>query len=425
MIDIKTIRENPTLIEKISEARGSKADISLLLAVDEQRKKLLTELELLRSEANKIAASIKNAPFEERNAIIWKGKQLKKQTKVLADLIASVDFNYKKLMLQVPNLLADDTPKGTEETDNIEVKVYGDKPNFDFKAKDHIELGNSLGMDFTAGAKVAGSGFPILKGDLAMLENAVLRFTLDQAINDGFTPINVPLLAKQNILMGLGFNPRRDDEGTEIFSLVHDDLCLAGTAEISLVGHLSDEILDSKDLPLKFAAMTPCFRREGSYGRRDAGLYRNKMFNKVELVVISKENQSETILEEILLFEVAIFKKLGIHFRVVRICAGDLGAPAYKKYDVEGWMKGRGENGDSSGWGELTSCSNCTDFQSRRLNIRHRHKKSKPAFVHTLNGTGITSRVLIPILEQYQNSDGSVTVPDVLVPYLNNKKILK
>ncbi|MDC1286793.1 serine--tRNA ligase [Gammaproteobacteria bacterium] len=424
MLDIKTIRESPATVQKVCDDRCINADISMLLAVDNQRRKLLGEAEELRSKTKKEAALVKSTAGEERQAIIMQNAALKKQSKVLEDLLASVNSTYNALLMQVPNLLAQDTPAGKEEKDNVELLIYGKQPEYEFESKDHIELGNSLGMDFAAGARVAGTGFPLLKGDLALLENAILRFTLDQAIEQDFTPVNVPLLAKQTILEGVGFNPRRNDDGTEVFSTIHDELCLAGTAEISLVGHYSGEMIDTSELPIRLAAMTPCFRREGSYGRRDAGLYRNKMFNKVELVILANEAESDRLLEEIRAFEVSIFEKLGLYFRVIRICAGDLGAQAYKKYDLEGWMKGRSDDGKSDGWGELTSCSNCTDFQSRRLNIRHRNGNDKPRFVHTLNGTGITSRALIPLLEQYQRADGSISIPDVLQPYIYNREVL-
>lgn len=240
----------------------------------------------------------------------------------------------------------------------------------------------------------------------------------------GFVPVSVPLLARPDIFQGLGFNPRRNDEGSEIFSLASDDLYMAGTAEIALVGQFSGEILDSKTLPVNLVAMTPCFRREGASGRRDAGLYRNKMFHKVELVSVTTAEDSAAALQTILDFELDIFKQLGIYFRVIRICAGDLGAPAFKKYDVEGWMLGRG-NDDAWGWGELTSCSNCTEYQSRRLKIRHKSGSDKPVFTHTVNGTGITTRALIPLLEQNQQHDGSIVIPEVLRPYLNGDEVLR
>ena len=421
MLDIKIIRENPSSIQKMCDLRGVAADISALLAVDSRKVKLQREVEALRAESNDVASAMRNATPEEREALKLKGGLLKKEIKIADELLDSLNAQFMDLMKAVPNRYDDDTPMGSEEEDNIQLEVFGAPPEFDFTPLDHIQLGNKLGMDFDAATRVSGTGCPLLKGDMALLENAIMRFVQDRAVAAGFTPTNVPLLAKQEVLEGLGFNPRRDDAGTEIFSTAQDDLCLAGTAEIALVGQYRGLLLDTAQLPIKAVALTPCFRREGSYGRRDAGLYRNKMFQKVELVVLTTAANSAAVLEDIRQFEIQVFKDLGVHFRVIRICAGDLGAPAYKKYDLEGWMMGRGKDGQAAGWGELTSCSNCTDYQSRRLNIRHKHSGAKPAYVHTLNGTGVTSRALISVLEHYQNQDGSIAVPEVLHPYLGGK----
>ncbi len=421
MLDIKFVRENPKIVKEICENRGLKLDIDKLLSIDSQRVKLQMEVEDLRHQSNKNSSLIKTASENDKNTLIKQGSILKKQIKELEEKLSNTNKLFQELYKNLPNQYADDTPLGGTEDDNIELEVFGNNPQYKADSLDHINIGESLGLDFASGTKVAGSGFPLLKGQIAMLEDAILRFTIDSAINSGFTRLNVPVLAKTNILEGLGFNPRREDEGTEIFSTVHDNLCLAGTAEIPLVGQYTDTIIEERLLPVKIVAQTPCFRREGAYGRRDAGLYRNKMFNKVELVIISKQEESEHLLEEIKEFEINIFKQLGIYFRVVRICAGDLGAPAYKKYDLEGWMIGRGADGEP-GWGELTSCSNCTDYQSRRLKIRYKDSQGKNKIAHTLNGTGITTRALIPILEQNQQSDGTVNIPDVLQKYLGGLK---
>lgn len=426
MLNIDFIRKNAKLVEQQCKERGMAVDIIQLLALDQQRRKLTQEVENLRARGNQIAGSMKKADPADRPALIAEGKVVKKEGSILDQLLAQVNNDFNASLRTVPNIYDEDTPLGHTDEDNVELQQYGSVPEFDFEPKDHIALGKSLGMDFDAGTRVAGSGFPLMRGHMARLENAVLRFVQDLAIEKGFTPVSVPLLARPDILSGLGFNPRRDDEGTEIFSLASDDLYLAGTAEISLVGQFSGEILDTDELPVNMVAMTPCFRREGASGRRDAGLYRNKMFNKVELVSLVKPEESPAALQEIYDFELEVFKQMGIHFRVIRICAGDLGAPAFKKYDLEGWMLGRdNENEDAWGWGELTSCSNCTEYQARRLKIRHKKGKEKPAFVHTLNGTGVTTRALIPILEQFQQADGSVVVPEVLRPYMGGIEVLK
>lgn len=424
MLDIKVIRDNPLLIQEICNERGLNVDVSSLLAINNQRLKLLSELEELRNQSNKLSSLINEATPKERENLIKESSGIKKNLKTLNQSYSSVNISYHEQLMRIPNLYDEDTPQGKDDSSNVELDIFGTKPRFEFDAHDHISLGTMLGMDFDAGARVAGSGFPLMKGKMALLEDAVIKYAFDRALKVGFTPVNVPLLAKSEILEGLGFNPRRDDQGTEIFSTAQDNLCLAGTAEIALVGQFADQIIEANELPLKLVAKTPCFRREGAYGRRDAGLYRNKMFNKVELVIISDEKRSHELLEEIREFEINLFRDLDIYFRVVRICAGDLGAPAFKKYDIEAWMMGRGDNGNLAGWGELTSCSNCTNYQARRLNIRYKLENQKPKFVHTLNGTGITSRVMIPILEQYQNADSTITIPDVLRPYMGGKQIL-
>jgi len=425
MLNIDFIRKNTQQVQEICKQRGLNVDINQLMALDQQRRKLTAETETVRAKSNQVAGSMKKATPEERPGLIAQGGQLKKEVAILNGLLEQVNSDFNALMSTVPNTYDDDTPFGHTDEDNVELEQFGQLPSFGFEPKDHIELGNSMGMDFEAATRVAGAGFPLLKGNMARLETAVLRFVQDQAAGSGFTPVSVPLLARPEILSGLGFNPRRDDDGSEIFSLASDDLYMAGTAEIALVGQFANEILATEDLPINLVALTPCFRREGASGRRDAGLYRNKMFHKVELVSITTPEESVAALETIHQFEVNIFKQLGIHFRVIRICAGDLGAPAYKKYDLEGWMLGRGGDDNAWGWGELTSCSNCTEYQARRLKIRHKSGKEKPAFVHTINGTGVTTRALIPLLEQNQREDGSVVVPEVLRPYLNGDEVLK
>lgn len=425
MLNIDFIRKNAAQVQEICKQRGLNVDISQLMALDQQRRKLTAETESLRQKSNQVASGMKKATPEERPSLIAQGKQIKQEIGILDGLLTKIQGDFTALMMTVPNTYEDDTPFGHTDEDNVELKQFGSAPAFDFEAKDHIELGNALGMDFDAATRVAGAGFPLLRGEMARLETAVLRFVQDQAVKLGFTPVSVPLLARPSILAGLGFNPRRDDEGSEIFSLASDDLYMAGTAEIALVGQFANEILDTDELPINLVALTPCFRREGASGRRDAGLYRNKMFHKVELVSVTTPEESAAALEKIHDFEVSIFEQLGIHFRIIRICAGDLGAPAYKKYDLEGWMMGRGGEDNAWGWGELTSCSNCTEYQARRLKIRHKSGKEKPAFVHTINGTGVTTRALIPLLEQNQQADGTVIVPEVLRPYLNGDDLLK
>ncbi len=413
MLDIKAVRNTPDLIKRGIAERGIQGvNVDELLALDQLARNLQLQYD--------------NARSAQRKATPEEGRVLKAEMNEADQKLGEVRQKLKELMLRVPNFMAEDTPGGLDDNANLELAVYGKKPEFSFTPKDHVEIGEKYGLDIDAGTNVSGRGFPILRGAVALLERALMQFTLDEAMKRGFEYMQVPVLARLEILRGIGFSPRRDDAQTEIFNLADDDLCLTGTAEIALVGHLADKTLDTSSLPIKLVGQTPCFRREGgASGRRDRGLYRQKMFNKTELVAITMPDKADAMLEEIRQFEVDIFNKLGICFRVVRVCAGDMGLPAYKKYDLEGLMYGRTAEG-GWGWGELTSCSNCTDFQSRRLNIYYKegNAKGRGELVYTLNGTGITTRALIPLLEQFQQEDGSVRIPEVLQPYMGGRKLL-
>lgn len=409
MLGIKYIRENPKEVQASIEARGvSGIVVAGLLEVDTKRRTLQQQFDEAR-------AAQKKAKSREE------GESLKANVQKVEAELRDVTASFNELMLRIPNTLPSDTPEGLTDDANVEVELHGTAPAFDFEPKDHVELGARLGLDLETPTAIAGRGFPILRGDLAVLERGIMEFVLHEARKLGYEYMQVPVLARPDILRGIGFSPRRDDASTEIFNLADDDLCLTGTAEVALVAQFTDTVLDTAQLPLKVVAHTPCFRREGgAAGRRDRGLYRQKMFNKVELVAVSTPEQAEAIHEEIKNFEVAICNALELHFRVVRICAGDLGAPAYKKYDVEAAMVGRGPDG-GWGFGELTSTSNCTDFQARRLGITHKNpaEKGRGAFAYTLNGTGVTTRALIAILEQHQNADGTINIPKVLQPYMD------
>lgn len=408
MLDIKYIRENPEEVQASIEARGvSGIAVAELLDVDAKRRTLQQHYDEAR-------AAQKKAKSREE------GESLKANVQKVEAELREVTATYNALMVRIPNALPADTPEGLTDDANVEIEVHGTAPSFDFEPKDHVELGARLGLDLEKPTAIAGRGFPILRGDLALLERGLMEFVLQEARKRGYEYTQVPVVSRPDILRGIGFSPRRDDASTEIFNLADDDLCLTGTAEIALVGQFSATALDSAQLPLKVVGHTPCFRREGgAAGRRDRGLYRQKMFNKVELVAISTPEQAPSILEEIKQFEVDMCTALELHFRVVRICAGDLGAPAYKKYDVEAAMVGRGADG-GWGFGELTSTSNCTDFQARRLGITYKNpaEKGRGAFAYTLNGTGVTTRALIAILEQHQNADGTINIPKVLQPYM-------
>jgi len=315
-----------------------------------------------------------------------------------------------------------DAPVGKEDKDNLEVKRVGEPTAFDFEPKDHVQLGQDLDIiDFDAGTKVSGTKFYYLKNEGVFLELGLVRYALDILARKGFTPFITPDVAKTEILEGIGFNPRGAE--SNVYSVEGEGSCLVGTAEITLGGYYSDTILPKDRLPLRMAGLSHCFRREaGSSGQFSKGLYRVHQFTKLEMFVYCLPEDSDRLHEELRLIEEEIFAGLGLPFRVVDTCTGDLGAPAYRKWDLEAWMPGR--NGGE--WGEVTSTSNCTDYQARRLNIKYKDDDGRNKYVHTLNGTAVAiSRALVALLENYQQADGSVMMPAVLVPYVGFEVIRK
>jgi len=300
----------------------------------------------------------------------------------------------------------------------VEIKRWGDIPDFGFEPKDHVALGDALGIiDFDAGTKVAGSKFYFLRGDAVPLELGLVRYAMDAIVECGYQPTITPDLARDEMLVGAGFIPRGPE--TQIYSVEDSDLSLIATAEITLAGALADEIVEADELPIRLGGLSHCFRTEaGSHGRASRGLYRVHQFTKVEMFAFTTPEHSETMHQEMLEIEEQIFQGLGLPYRVVDICTGDLGGAAYRKYDLEAWMPGRND------YGEVTSTSNTTDYQARRLRIRYRKAGGRPQLLHTLNGTALAiSRVLIALLEIYQQEDGSVVLPKVLVPYVGKEKI--
>src|SRR5919202_1761649 len=322
-------------------------------------------------------------------------------------------------MLKIPNKTPPDAPIGRDEADNVEIRRVGEIPDFDFEPKDHVEIGERLGIiDFEAGTKVAGSKFYFLRKDAVLLELGLVRYALDVLMGHGYEPAITPDLARDEALVGTGFIPRGPE--TQIYAIEDSDLSLVATAEITLAGSLAGGILGEEKLPTRLAGLSHCFRTEaGSHGRASRGLYRVHQFTKVEMFAFTTPEQSEAMHGEIIGIEEEIFTGLGIPYRVVDICTGDLGGAAYRKYDLEAWMPGR------NAYGEITSTSNTTDYQARRLAIRYRRDGGRPQLLHTLNGTAIAvSRALIPLLENYQQEDGSIIVPEALVPYVG-KKVLQ
>lgn len=421
MLDIKYILDHLKEMRDISQKRQVHADLDGLLACYSERKTVMLTLENKRAEANRIAKAIPSAPATDKQSLIDQGRALNHEITKIEESLRHLDETYQTALYTIPNLLAPDTPLGATDEENVVLRTHLEPRVFDFEPKDHVELGKALDIiDFDSGAKVAGSKFYFLKNDAVLLELALQLFALKVAKEFGYTQLITPDMAKKSVLIGTGYSPRGEE--SNIYNVEELDLSLIATAEITVGGIHSGEILEEEQLPLKYVALSHCFRREaGSAGRESKGLYRVHQFSKIELFQITTPETGDAALEEILALEEAIYQKLGLPYRVVRICAGDLGAPAYKKYDIEAWMPGRDS---TEKYGEVTSASNCTDFQSRRLNMRYRTSDNSKRFPYTLNGTAIAlSRTMIALLENYQEADGSISIPEVLQPYIGKSKI--
>jgi seryl-tRNA synthetase len=414
MLDIRFIRENPDLVQEAARNKGYDVDIKELLSADESRRELQSKADELRTRRNEISSQMKGGkPSPE---LVEQGKQLKGELAEIEDHLRVADEAYARQMQTVPNIIFDDVPLGGEE-DSVEIKRVGDQPT---GAKDHVDFATARDwLDFERGAKVAGSKFYFLKGDLALLENAITQFALDFITKKGFTYLTVPHMVNTRTAEGAGFAPRGDKEGNEYF-IEGEDLTMIGTAEAPLTGYHADEILDEDKLPLCYVGYSPCYRKEaGTYGKHTRGLFRVHQFNKLEMYAFTLPEDSLMMHEKILAIEEELWQAIGINYHVINIAAGDLGAPAAKKYDIEYWSPVDGA------YRELTSCSNCTDFQTRNLNIRVRRKDGSIDTVHSLNGTAVSlARSLVVILESFQNEDGTLRVPKVLQPYLGGRAVL-
>jgi seryl-tRNA synthetase len=422
MIDLRELKERKDEIVTNIANRGMNVDVDKILLLQEQRNSLLKETETLRSKRNENATKMKGKiDVALRTSLIEEGKLIKDAISEKEALLNEINSEYLKLAKLIPNYSHPDIPIGLLESDNKEIRRVGKIPNFSFKAKDHVELGQQLDIvDFETATRVTGPKFYYLKREAVLLELALQRYALDTLAKKGFILTITPDIAKQEILEGIGFNPRGPE--SNIYNIEESDTCLIGTAEITLGGYYSDTILNEQQLPNKLAGLSHCFRKEaGSAGQYSKGLYRVHQFTKVEMFVYALPSDSDKIHLELLEIEEEIFRGLEIPYRVVDTCSGDLGAPAYRKYDIEAWMPGRGENGD---WGEVTSTSNCTDYQARRLNSRYKDDEGKIKHVHMLNGTAIAvSRAIVAILENFQQADGSVKMPEILHPYLGFSEI--
>jgi seryl-tRNA synthetase len=421
MLDLKYIKENAEAVKANIAARFMTADVDEVIHLYDQRNVLITDADELRRRRNENANSMKSKlEPTDRQKLIDEGKSLKEAIAEKESEAVKVKEALEAAATRIPNMAHPDAPVGKEDKDNTEVARFGEPTQFGFKPKDHVQLAENLDLiDFETGAKVSGSKFYFLKNEAVLLDLALTRYAMDIVRKHGFTLTITPDIAREEIAAGIGFIPRGDE--SNIYALEGTGTCLVGTAEITLGGYYAGDIVNLDDGPIMMAGLSHCFRREaGAAGQYSKGLYRVHQFTKVEMFVYSKAEDSDDILMKIRGIEEEIFSGLGIPFRVVDTCTGDLGAPAYRKFDLEAWMPGRGENGD---WGEVTSASNCTDYQARRLGIRYK-EDGKTRQVHTLNGTAVAiSRAIIAVLENCQREDGSIAIPEALVPYCGFSEI--
>ncbi|HAN32498.1 MAG TPA: serine--tRNA ligase [Myxococcales bacterium] len=424
MLDIRYVLDNAEAVQKNCDDRLMPADVAALVEMVRERNVAITEMEDVRRQMNENARSMKQ-PLEpeQRQDKIAHGRALKQRVGELDQRANDLRDQVNSHLRVLPNLTHPDVPVGRDEEQNRELYTWGEPPKFDFPVQDHVELGRALDLiDFESGAAVAGQKFYFLRNEMVLLDLALQRYAIDLLVARGYTPVITPDLARPEVLEGIGFNPRGDE--TQVYNIEGHDLCLIGTAEITIGGMLRDEIIDRERLPLRIAGISHCFRTEaGAAGRESRGLYRVHQFTKVEMFIFSTNEfddegrpVSQKHHDELLEIEEELLQGLEIPYRVVDVCTGDLGAPAYRKYDIEAWMPGR------QAYGEVTSTSNCLDYQSRRLGIRTRpegNARGKPQYVHTLNGTAVAlSRTAIALLENHQKADGSIAIPAGLRPYL-------
>ena len=423
MLDAHFIRENLDAVKRNCLNRNVKADVDRVVQLDDERKKIAQETQALqqrRNENSKLTGKEKDK--SKRDALIQEGRELRDQIAALEAKMKQIEDDLRTVLMTIPNMTHPDAPVGTTDQDNKVIRTWGEPRKFDFPAKDHIALCESLKLaDFEAGAAVAGQKFYFLKNEAVLLELALVQYAIGKLVAEGYTPMITPDLARLDVLEGTGYIPRGPE--TQIYSIANTDLCLIATAEITLGGMHRGQIFDELQLPIKYVGLSHCFRTEaGAPGRDTRGLYRVHQFTKVEMFAFCTPDQSESIHQELLRIEESIFQGLQLPYHVIDTCTGDLGGPAYRKYDLEAWMPGRGDGG---AYGEVTSTSNCTDFQARRLDIRYKVPGQKGThFVHTLNGTAVAvTRALLAILENYQQADGSVMVPEVLRQWVGKERI--
>lgn len=425
MLDLKLIRQNPETVKSGIQKKGrDPLMVDTILVLDKKYRELLVNVEELKRLKNKTSDEIVKSPKDERQKLIESMQNIGKKEKTLEEKLKKIKEELDNMLVELPNPPLDSVPEGKNDSENKVIKTVGKKPSFDFKPLDHIALGENLNLiDIESASKTSGTRFYYLKNEAVLLEFALVQFIINKLIKKGFNPIIPPVLVQEKAMFGTGFFPADRNEIYHVNPRSEtnpdgDDLYLVGTAEVPLCMLHYDNILTSEKLPLRYAGFSTCFRREaGSYGKDTKGILRVHQFDKIEMFSFCHPEKSEEEHELILSLEEEIMQELGFHYQVVLICSGDLGAPAAKKYDIEVWLPGQQR------YRELTSCSNCTDFQARRSNIRYKTTKGNE-IIHTLNGTACAiGRTLIAILENYQNKDGTVTVPEVLRSYVGKEKI--
>jgi len=436
MLEINYIRDNLKDLKVAAKNKNIDLDFDQLIKLDDQRRQKIQEIEELRQKRNEIADLLKD-PKKRTEKIIKQGKTLKDKLTALDTEYQKIMGEYEDLMVKVPTIPSQDTPIGKDESENVEVEKSGDIPKFDFKPKDYMTLAQELDLlDFDRGVKVAGYRGYYVKNEAVMLQMGLMMYALNKLISKGFTPIIPPTLVREFALFGSGYfaGKKYDPQVDEIYKIANDEILsdgsvkkedkfLIGTAEPSLLAYYADEILDEKDLPIKLCGFSQCYRSEiGSYGKDTKGIYRVHEFMKVEQVCLTKNDtkESDKMQQEMMDISKELHEELNLPYRVLQICSGDMSAGKYKMFDLEAWIPSR------EGYGETGSASNFLDWQSRRLNVRYQDKQGNKNFVHMINNTAIPSpRFLIAIIENYQNKDGSITIPEVLRPYLNNQDIIK
>ena len=421
MLDIRYIRENPDEVREAARKKGIDVDLDALLEKDRRIRELRVQIDDLRARRNRGSKQISTLKGEEKQGAISEMQQIVADLKELEPEYDALEADIAERLLYVPTVPADDVPVGKTEEDNVEIRRWGEPSDFNFEPKDHVELAESLDiLDVPRGVKLAGSRSYILKNEGALLHWAVLRLALDYMLGQGFTPLTVPVMVREEFMVGTTYFPQGKDQA---YAIEKEELFLVGTAEVSLTSYYADEILSLDDLPVRLVSNSPCYRREaGTYGKDTRGIYRIHQFDKIEQVVLCENDPDLSAEMHTLILDNAeqVTRSLELPYRTVEVCTGDMGLGKYRMHDIETWMPSR------NAYGETHSCSSFHDFQARRLNMRYRDAEGKVRFVHTLNNTVLASpRILIPLLEVHQQADGSVVIPEALRSYMGGREVLE